>query len=696
VTSLAKHGSSVPDLRRPTLVLALCLLASAATTAGAVPRPRPALLHPLFQDHAVLQRDRPIEIWGNATAGSAVVASLAGREVGVRADAAGRWAATLPALPGGGPFTLQVSAASGETAVAEDVLLGDVFLCSGQSNMQLPVRRTLNSDAEIASAANDGLRMLVVGPAARLTPAERFLGPVEWQVAAPETVPEWSATCYYFGRELQKAIDEPIGMIAASWGGSGIRSWMSEAALRAVGDHDDDLDLLRLFAVDRAAAMRRWGERWQDWWRSRTPGDEPWGEPAGDDRPWAVAPDGLGPWEGWGVPGLGEFDGMLWYRTAVRLSASQAARPAVLSLGRIDEIDQTWVNGRPVGNGSGPGEERLYPLPAGLLRAGENRVVVNVLDTWGSGGLVGAAEPRGLRLSGGEVIPLAGEWRYRVVPAAIGLPPRAPWDATGGVTTIFNAMIAPLGRYGRRGAVWYQGESDTGDAGRYGDLLAALMADWRERFGADLAFLIVQLANWGAPPTQPTGSGWAELREAQRLIAAGDERAGLAVTIDIGDRYDIHPANKQEVGRRLARVARQVVYGEPIAPSGPVPLWAKLEDGRVVIEFGGIEGGLVAYGADGPIGFELCGADAGSCRFAVARIAGARVSLDAAGPMTPTRVRFCWADRPICTLFDRSGLPAGPFELRIEQARQGGWRDSTVSPAALPASLPGSTCWAGW
>jgi sialate O-acetylesterase len=227
-------------------------------------------------------------------------------------------------------------------------------------------------------------------------------------------------------------------------------------------------------------------------------------------------------------------------------------------------------------------------------------------------------------------------------------------------------MIAPLGAFGLRGVAWYQGESNTDEANRYQQLLARFMADWRAKFGAELPFLIVQLANYGAPPTAPGESGWAALREAQRTAVARDAHAGLAVTIDIGDRYDIHPANKQEVGRRLARAARRVVYGESLPPSGPVPVAAKREGVEVAVTFRDATEGLAAYSANGPIGFELCGAAAGSCRYVAARIDGERVLLAAGDTLAATKVRYCWADSPVCTLYDGARLPAVPFEIEVQ------------------------------
>jgi sialate O-acetylesterase len=358
---------------------------------------------------------------------------------------------------------------------------------------------------------------------------------------------------------------------------------------------------------------------------------------------------------------------MVWYRRSFQLSPAQAAQPATLSLGGIDEVDQTWVNGRVIRNTFGWGTPRSYRLPAGTLRAGDNAVVVNVLSTWDAGGLVGPQDALALTLEDGTRVPLAGEWRYRPVPPAMGRPPRAPWEPISGLTTLYNAMIAPVGPYGLRAAVWYQGETNADQPAGYQERLGALMASWRSQFRDDLPFLVVQLPNFGAVPTRPSESGWSEIREAQRRAVAADPRAGLVVTIDIGERGDIHPVEKREVGRRLARAARHVVYGDATAPSGPVPLSATREASGIVVAFGAVEGGLVSYSSERAMAFELCGAGPGSCRFVAGQVGRERVVL----PVTdagsaPSRVRFCWGDSPLCNLSDGSGLPVVPFELRIE------------------------------
>ncbi|KAF1685373.1 9-O-acetylesterase [Pseudoxanthomonas broegbernensis] len=638
--------------------------AVAAQAAGTAP-----LLHALFQDHAVLQRDQPLRVWGLAPPGQTVQVELAGKRASARADGDGRWEATLPALKAGGPYTLSAAAGQARQTVA-DVLVGDVWLCSGQSNMELQVWRSLDARAEIAGAGNDRIRLLAVPQVSGVAPQATFSTPVQWRAVDPESVRDFSAACYFFARELQKTVDVPMGLINAAWGGSRIEAWIGAPALRTLGRYAGELDILERYAAEPMDAVGDWGRFWQRWWSGRpavAAGDTPWDADQGSQ--WRAAPEQLGAWERWGVPELAAFDGMVWYRTGVTLSAAQAAQGAVLALGPADEIDMTWVNGQGVGSTYGAGGGREYRLPAGLLREGRNEVVVNVLDTYRDGGLSGPASQHALHLADGSSVPLEAQWQYRIVPAEVGSPPRAPWQSAAGLSTLYNGMIAPLGRYGLRGALWYQGESNTGEPELYADLLRTLRRDWRERFGAGLPLLVVQLANYGARPSAPTESGWAQLREAQRQVATEDSDTGLVVAIDIGDAYDIHPTNKQELGRRLARAARHVAYGQALPASGPVPLAAGRNGEAVVVSFGDVEGALVAYGAPGPIGFELCGEAAGSCHYAQAQVWHNRVTLQAPDAHQATRVRYCWGDSPTCTLFDANGdgpgMPAGPFQIPL-------------------------------
>lgn len=668
-----------PVKLRPLMAL---LVLSMPMSAAAAEADDGRLLAPIFQNHAVLQRDRPIRLFGNADAGTPLTISLADRVLQVEADAQGAWRAELPALPAGGPHVLEVRSGSRLQRV-EDVLIGEVWLCSGQSNMVLPVRRSLDADSEIAQAQNERIRMLTVPAAASVRPARAFAHTAQWQLTRPDTVAEFSATCYYFARELQKHVDVPIGLIVAAWGGSRIQAWIPADGLARLKGYADELDALRQYADDPSAGAARWGEGWARWWQRNSahgPQDRPWRPDYREGPEWADAPVELGAWERWGVPALAGYDGMLWYRNSLRLTAAQARQSGVLELGLADETDVTWVNGRTVGSLYGPGEHRRYAVPAGLLRAGDNHIAIHVLDTWRDGGLAGPASAYALRLQDGQRIPLARAWRWRMASAS-STPPPAPWQSAAGLSTLYNGMIAPLGDYGLRGAIWYQGESNTFEAKQYAPALEALIADWRQRFGAPLVWLTVQLAGFGAPPTAPAESGWAELREVQRRRAPDDPHYGLATAIDLGDRYDIHPPNKQELGRRLARLARERAYGEAeLQSTAPEPERAWHEDGRVVLQFESGGARLVNYGGEQPIGFELCdlagpregperaageSRRAGRCRYAQAQLDGARVYLHAPEVARATHVRHAWADNPVITLFDSSGVPVSPFELPI-------------------------------
>jgi sialate O-acetylesterase len=634
-------------------------------TLAGLARAEAPLLDALYVDHAVLQRDRPVIVSGHVGAGQPVDVTLAGASAGTKADDKGVWSLTLPALSAGGPYTL-VAHSGARTQTVNDVLIGDVWLCSGQSNMEFPVRNALSADSEVALSANERIRQVTVAKVNSASPRTDFDAPLEWQVAGPATTGNFSATCYYFVRELQKTVDVPQGIVSSNWGGSRIEPWMSDGALRKLAGYPASLDLLGEMRSNKPLAFRHWGEKWQTWWleqRAVTGGSQPW--TSRDEAGWSAAPAELGYWETWNVPALSRYDGMVWFRAHATLTPAQAKQAAKLSLGPVDDVDVTWVNGHAVGNSFGL-DARIYDLPKQLLAAGDNVVTLNVHDFWGNGGLYGPAADRAIVLADGTKVPLTG-WEYQVAPPGLW-PPHAPWESLSGVSVLYNAMIAPLGKYGLRGVVWYQGEANAGldDARHYQALLAAWMADWRRQFAAPLPFLIVQLANFGALARTPVDSGWAQLRDAQRRAVAADGNAGLAVTIDIGNRDDIHPTNKQAVGKRLARAARHVVYGEKISPSGAQPISAVRSGNDVVVTLGDYDGELRVIGARDPAGFELCGPTQETCRFVRAQLqAGGKVLLADANVASVTRVRFCWADSPLCNLYDGADLPVGPFEVDV-------------------------------
>lgn len=641
----------------------------ALLVAGAVAGPVAAqpVLDPIFGTGAVLQRDQPIVVRGLANAGETVTATLDAAKASAKADRDGRFEIDLPAMPHVGPYRLTVTASSGSVR-AENLLIGDVFLCSGQSNMELAVARAQDADSQIAASTDPLLRLFTVSRKTALEP-QRNLGEVSgWLESGPATAADFSAACFYMAQDLRRSQNVPVGAIHASWGGSRISAWMGDAALAASGQ-GPAAELRSLYARDPAAASLRVGKAWEAWWRSGTgdaEGGEPWQRDTALD--WQPVPR-IGYWEDWGITDLKVFNGMMWFRRVVSLTPEQARQAATLTIGPVDDADQTWLNGIPVGSGGNPGMPRIYQLRAGALVAGRNVITVNANDSYGRGGMPGPAEAMMLTLADGTIIPLGEGWDYAIETRKLARPPRAPWEDTAGAGTIYNAMIAPLGRIGLKGVAWYQGESDVYLPG-YSKRMAAMMADWRRQFGvADLPFAIVQLAEFGTPVGGPSESGWAALREQQRWAVLRDAgRSALAIAIDLGDPVDIHPGEKREVGRRLARAMRSIAYAASEPPSGPqIASVDRDEAGTIILTFAGVTGGLATRSSDTAIGFELCGDQPGSCRYASGRVNGSRVML--AGDGQPvSRVRYAWADSPVVNLYDSAWLPAGPFEMAVPPA----------------------------
>ncbi|WP_439633953.1 sialate O-acetylesterase [Glycocaulis sp.] len=641
------------------LLIWLCLF-SGLQGAAARADEAPPLLASFFSDGMVIQHGQPVILWGHAEPLAAVDVSLNTRRQTVTADAEGRWSATFGALEGGVPVDLVVRSGTRQARVS-DAMTGEVWLCSGQSNMEFPVRRALNPDTELTSASDRGLQLLSIPQTSQLQAMQVLPEGTAWAASTPETAAGFSAICYFFGRERREQTGLPVGLINASWGGSQIEAWMNAEALRSAGVAQDGLDLLEQYVRDPQAGMARYGETWEAWWRGGYDPSLPWEDRSG---PWTPVPD-FSDWRGWADEAMHGHLGMLWYQTRFDLSPQQAASPATLSLGGIDEIDAVWINGRFLAGSFGWGTPRTYTVPADMLRTGQNTLSVNVYNSWGAGGMTGPATDLALGFESAQTVPLDTGWSYQRVNPVRGVPPAMPWQSVGGLAGLHNGMIAPLGPAGLAGALWYQGESNTGRPETYDASLAALLAGWRGQFRADLPAVIIQLANFGALRGDPAPSGWAEVREAQRRIAEADLLTGLVVAIDVGDRFDIHPPNKQAVAQRVSRTAR-FLDGESIpSPWGPRPLRAYAQGSAILVEFAA-EGALMLAGGNVATGFELCD-EALTCRFVPGHLAGPSSVLLAsgAGPR-PVRVRFGWADAPILNLYHETGLPAGPFELELE------------------------------
>jgi hypothetical protein len=662
----AHNRIAMPRLARSVLSVLGALATLGASTAMTAAQAADLGFARVFGDHAVLQRDQPITVWGTAGAGAKLTVALNGKSISVTADKGGRWRAELPKQGAGGPYTLSVTA-NGQTASVQDVMVGDVYLCSGQSNMEFAVKNSTNAWLNTIMASNNRIRFLNVEKTSALTPQEELKGPAAWKVAAPDTIGDASAVCYYMARSLQANYKIPVGFINASWGGTTLQGWVSPGALRTAPGYAAGVDAVQELATNRAGAMAREEARVEAWWDAHDPAagaQRGWKAPGFDDSAWPQM-EAAGSWKDSGIAAFKDFDGVAWFRTNVTLTEEQARSANLLQLGPVETFDTTWVNGVRVGGGSTGWMGREYAVPAGVLKAGVNTIAVRVLNNGQAGGLSGQPAQRGLRTSDGKLIPLPATWKYQLGSRIKGqsVPP-APWDVPTSYTTLYNGMLAPLVGYKFKLASWYQGESNTGATQEYRTLLPLMMRDWRQRFGQPkLPFLIVQLTAFGGVAKAPGRSDWAELREAQAASVQADPNAALVVTIDVGDRSDIHPTQKTVVGERAARAARAVAYGEAIAPGGPEAVSVRHAGDDVVVTFKNTGGGLATYSSDKAIGFEVCSGD--SCRYADAVAAGNDVVLKGAWAPGVTGVRYAWANAPFVNLFGGDDLPAAPFRMNV-------------------------------
>jgi sialate O-acetylesterase len=650
----------MPSYRRHAIVPALIALALPALAEAQSAAPSFARI---FGDHAVLQRDRPIALWGSAAPKAEVTVSLNGQSANAVADGGGHWRVTLPKMAAGGAYTLTASS-GGATTTLSDIAIGDVYLCSGQSNMEFPARVASGAWSSLPYYSNANLRYVNIEHDSAAAPRDELKTAVTWKPIKPDTAGDASAVCYYMARSLQEKLKIPVGFIDSDWGGTTIQSWISPDSLRTLKPYEEGVGLLALYATAPEKGKAEQNRREEAWWDAHDPSakaQRAWIAPGFNDSSWGTMTP-TGSWKDAGVAGLADFDGVVWYRTSVTLTAAQAASANALQLGPIDTYDSAWINGAYVGSGNIPWSWRDYEVPANVFRPGRNVIVLRVL---GSGGLTGTPDHRGVRTAAGEFVPLNAAWQYRVGMRAKGLSiPAAPWTVPTSLSTLYNGMIAPIRDYGFTLVAWYQGEAN-GDAGKeYETLLPLMMADWRHKFGEpELPFMIAQLTSWGSVATKPGHSGWAELRLAQSLSVQHDKHAGLAVTIDFGDRTDIHPTQKTVVGERLARAARAVVYGEHITPGSPEAVSVARNGADLVVSFRNTGGGLRTYSSDTAIGFETCAGE--TCSYATAIAQGDTIVLPGAAKPGVTRVRYAWADAPYVNLYSAEDLPAVPFELEV-------------------------------
>jgi len=664
-------------MRTKALLVAL-LLAFCAVPARADVR-----LPAIFGDDMVVQRDMPLPVWGWADPGERVTVRLSDASAITTADADGNWHVVLPPRRAGGPFHLIAEGANAITC--SNVMVGDVWLCSGQSNMAWPVSAADNAEEEIADAEHRKIRLFTVNRRVSTEPLSDVTG--QWKVCKPQTVGDFSAVGYFFGRDLHKELGVPIGLINSSWGGTVAEAWTSRQALAAHEELRPILERSDLVLVDYPRAMAQY-ERKVAEWEARVyfadPGNKGFG------MGWAAPEAETADWQPMDLPGYWEdaglmIDGVVWFRKEVQIPPDWAGKDLTLSLGAIDDCDTTYFNGVQVGaTGLDTSEywqvPRRYTVPKELVKAGRAVIAVRVYDRWLNGGFAGVASDMTLApLGGGTPLSLAGRWLYKVEVSrpqpeqAIPRPqpplgPGSPNSPAG----LYNAMIRPLVPFAIKGVIWYQGESNAARAYQYRTLFPTMIRDWRRAWGqGDFPFLFVQLANFMAAQQQPVeDSAWAELREAQ-LMALSLPKTGMAVTIDIGEADNIHPKDKQTVGARLALAARAVAYGEDIVHCGPIYQSMKVEDGKAILSFTHVGSGLIARDGEPLKGFAICGADK-KFVWADAQISGNQVIVSSPDVAQPVAVRYGWANNPVCNLYNAEGLPASPF-------RTDDWPGATVN-----------------
>lgn len=609
----------------------------------------------IFSDHAVLQREIACPVWGWTRPLAKVVVKVGPYKAQSVSGTDGKFMVRLPAMKAGGPYELEVSVpGSDEKAVRQDIWIGEVWIASGQSNMEFPL-------LDVPEETNPNLRMANV---VHLAHAGRQSDvAVSWEVASRATSSTFSAVAYYFAKELQESLGVKIGIINTSWGGTIIEAWTSRETLVR---NDDVSDWVARYEADTHAPAF-WGEAAQydrEAGLPRDPGnqglEQGWAKADLDDRPWASMKI-PGSWTSQGH----RYSGIFWFRKTVDIPAAWAGKDLTLTIGAADKQDITYFNGQQVGaTGSGLEEscwnqQRMYRIPGNLVKAGKNVIASRVYSFIFDGGLIGPASKMAVfpEDKKEQAIPLAGEWKYAieqnfgVIAAAKQLPgpgnPNSPY-------ILFDNMIAPLVPYALRGAIWYQGESNANRPEKYQRLMVDMIRDWRRAWGqGDFQFLMVQLANFEAT------DNWPLLREAQ-LKSLSECNTGMAVTIDIGDPIDIHPVNKLDVGKRLSLWALSRTYGKHGAVSGPLYAGMSIEANSIRLRFSHVHGGLVAKSGALKT-FEIAGEDR---RFvpADACIEGDTVVVSSAAVAAPMAVRYAWASNPQgCNLYNASGLPASPM-----------------------------------
>jgi sialate O-acetylesterase len=612
----------------------------------------------IFSSNMVLQQGIQIPVWGWAAPGEKVSVSFKNLTINAKADKTGKWLVNLPAQEYGGPYTLVVKAKN--TVTFDNVLVGEVWICSGQSNMEFRVDQGNNQAEEIKNANYPKIRLFTVPKRVAQLP-EQDIESGEWVECSPETVKGFSAVGYFFGRELATELKVPIGLIHSSWGGTVAETWISPNSIDSDPDFKDKMIELQKYDVKTLVQQKL--EKIKTALGGVIPTEDNgikngialWAAPDFDDSAWkTIRTPSL-----WENQGYADVDGIAWYRKEITLPDNPGKNNLVLNLGKIDDDDITWLNGVEIGKTVGYNIDRVYTVDSKILKPGKNVLTIRVNDTGGGGGLYSMSNEVFMTLEN-KNIPLAGSWKFKITKASVS---SSFMEPNSYPTLLFNGMINPLVPYGIKGAIWYQGESNADRAKQYQRVFPELITDWRKQWAeGDFPFLFVSLANYQRPVTQPAESDWAELREAQSKTLSLTN-TGMALAIDIGEANDIHPKNKQDVGKRLALNAFKVAYKKDLVFSGPMFKTVEFKDGKAYISFNETGSGLMVKNKYGYInGFSIAGSDK-KFRWAKASLADNKTIVVFSDEIKdPVAVRYGWANNPDdLNLYNKEGLPANPF-----------------------------------
>ncbi len=593
---------------------------------------------PVFSDNMVLQRNIPVPVWGRAKAGGIVEISFSGQHKTTKTGVDGRWKVVLEPLSASSKPEKLIIQSGENSLILKNVLVGEVWLCSGQSNMEWPVQKALNAKIEVAQANNPLIRVFSVPQQPAPTPLKDMYRLAGWKICSPENIKDFSAVGYFFGRDLQEKLKVPIGLIDCFWGGTMAESWIGMESLYKMREFQKQLDEFK-------ARVEKSNRQCPRGIFQAEPLKNGWAElacPVAESWPVMKLP------AKWQQHGL-DFSGIIWFRRKIMVPKQWAGHDLELSIGAVDKTDITYFNGKKVGATGGLFDQsvyscrRNYKVPGPLVKAGANVIAVRARSEFFDGGMTGPAEAMSLKcpdLSDSKPLKLTGEWHYGIERCFGLCSPNLP-------TQLFNGMVYPLMPLAFRGVIWYQGESNENNPELYKKLLPALINDWRSRWGqGDFPFLIVQLANYGKPLEFQADSRWAVLREAQAQTAATLPNVDMITAIDIGEPGDIHPKNKREVGRRLAVNALAGVYGQNVANGrGPIFKTMKKDASSLRIYFNNTGGCLKITEAIKLKGFVIAGKD-GKFHSANACIDGNSVVLNSALVPTPCAARYDWADSP--------------------------------------------------